>query len=134
MLDELPDQVRSRRPGAGNVGANHLSRCRARRVEPELLAVGDDAVVLRLCEAHREIARPLLEQRAARRVGIAEHRVYDDLDEVGLEGLDGIVGRGGTIEDRAWILGGRAVAWLRDRKSTRLNSSHIPLSRMPSSA
>ena len=24
--------------------------------------------------------------------------------------------------------------WLQDRKSTRLNSSHIPLSRMPSSA
>ena len=27
-----------------------------------------------------------------------------------------------------------ATYWSRDRKSTRLNSSHIPLSRMPSSA
>ena len=27
-----------------------------------------------------------------------------------------------------------STSWLRDRKSTRLNSSHIPLSRMPSSA
>ena len=25
-------------------------------------------------------------------------------------------------------------SWIKDRKSTRLNSSHIPLSRMPSSA
>ena len=29
---------------------------------------------------------------------------------------------------------GTDVIWLEDRKSTRLNSSHIPLSRMPSSA
>ena len=27
-----------------------------------------------------------------------------------------------------------SIAWRTDRKSTRLNSSHIPLSRMPSSA
>ena len=31
-------------------------------------------------------------------------------------------------------VGGKAVAEGVDRKSTRLNSSHIPLSRMPSSA
>src|ERR1051326_9465879 len=32
------------------------------------------------------------------------------------------------------FLAGRATAFSTDRKSTRLNSSHIPLSRMPSSA
>ena len=31
-------------------------------------------------------------------------------------------------------MGGGIITMLRDRKSTRLNSSHIPLSRMPSSA
>ena len=33
-------------------------------------------------------------------------------------------------------MGNKAAAWAgdKDRKSTRLNSSHIPLSRMPSSA
>ena len=35
----------------------------------------------------------------------------------------------------AWVRrGGGVEEWGRDRKSTRLNSSHIPLSRMPSSA
>ena len=39
-----------------------------------------------------------------------------------------------------WLMGReklspwREVDWSQDRKSTRLNSSHIPLSRMPSSA
>ena len=30
--------------------------------------------------------------------------------------------------------GENSIVYLKDRKSTRLNSSHIPLSRMPSSA
>src|ERR1051326_7581531 len=37
----------------------------------------------------------------------------------------------GAREDHQRVRGGELVA---DRKSTRLNSSHIPLSRMPSSA
>src|ERR1051326_6113053 len=32
------------------------------------------------------------------------------------------------------VAAGRKIRWVGDRKSTRLNSSHIPLSRMPSSA
>ena len=39
---------------------------------------------------------------------------------------------GGSLLD-LWDLGERLLEF-RDRKSTRLNSSHIPLSRMPSSA
>ena len=40
--------------------------------------------------------------------------------------------RAGNVKEEAgWICGG---VFRKDRKSTRLNSSHIPLSRMPSSA
>ena len=34
----------------------------------------------------------------------------------------------------AWVGAGEPLLYITDRKSTRLNSSHIPLSRMPSSA
>ena len=37
-------------------------------------------------------------------------------------------------KDDFWIKIKNMVPWAKDRKSTRLNSSHIPLSRMPSSA
>ena len=37
-------------------------------------------------------------------------------------------------DDATNVLDRRGCEWLADRKSTRLNSSHIPLSRMPSSA
>ena len=37
-----------------------------------------------------------------------------------------------TLPENAWAL--NTTGWVLDRKSTRLNSSHIPLSRMPSSA
>ena len=43
----------------------------------------------------------------------------------------------GNVNKRAGnlaVLGGEPVITKSDRKSTRLNSSHIPLSRMPSSA
>ena len=44
----------------------------------------------------------------------------------------GILGFGAAALDAAAVRPGERV--LEDRKSTRLNSSHIPLSRMPSSA
>src|SRR2546426_2447050 len=47
-------------------------------------------------------------QLAARRVRTADHRVEDDLDKVGGERANGLVGL--------------------DRKSTRLNSSHLVIS------
>src|SRR5207248_10237722 len=65
-----------------------------------------DAIAVWLGEPHGEVAGPPLEQLAASRVRIAEHGVFDDLGEVGLESSDGIV----------------------DRKSTRLNSSHRTIS------
>ena len=42
-------------------------------------------------------------------------------------------GKTGSGALEGW-LEGQQLKSLRDRKSTRLNSSHIPLSRMPSSA
>ena len=39
-----------------------------------------------------------------------------------------------TVQDQADITAARTASTTADRKSTRLNSSHIPLSRMPSSA
>ena len=39
-----------------------------------------------------------------------------------------------TFLDRQYTVWGQVIEGMEDRKSTRLNSSHIPLSRMPSSA
>src|SRR6267143_4009060 len=99
MLDELPDEIGARGSRAWDRRANHLSGCRARRVEPEATAVGDDAIVLGVTEAHRKIVRPPLVEPAARRVRIAEHRVLDNLDEVRREGADGVEGGGGAVEN-----------------------------------
>ena len=47
---------------------------------------------------------------------------------------DSTVELGGTKQFGAYVpINPNTIRWL-DRKSTRLNSSHIPLSRMPSSA
>ena len=46
----------------------------------------------------------------------------------------GITGIGGHNIAKELLAQGWKVHGLSDRKSTRLNSSHIPLSRMPSSA
>src|SRR5881396_2704126 len=98
MLDELSNQIGSGGAGPGDGAPNHLARCRARRVEPQPAAVGDDAVVLRIGEPHREVAGAPLVQLAPRRIGVTEHRVFDDLDEVGREGADRVEGCGGTVE------------------------------------
>ena len=39
-----------------------------------------------------------------------------------------------AVENSKWSNGAFTYCLIKDRKSTRLNSSHIPLSRMPSSA
>ena len=52
--------------------------------------------------------------------------------------VEGIASATGLRVGLKWpndlVVGGRKMAGILDRKSTRLNSSHIPLSRMPSSA
>jgi len=104
MLRELPDQIRSRAARGGNGRPDHLARRRARRIQPELFSIRHDAVALRVGEPHGEVAWPLLVELAARRVGIAEHGVVDDLGEVGLESADCVEGCGCAVEDRAGIL------------------------------
>src|SRR6266487_1875513 len=103
MFHKLPDQIRSRRTGAGDRGPNHLSRRGTGCVEPEAASVRYDAVVLRLTEPHREVVGAPLEQFAACGIGIAEHRVFDDLDEVGLERADGVERGGGAVECWPWV-------------------------------
>src|SRR6266508_1820430 len=114
MLHKLADQIRSRRAGAGDRGPNHLSGRRAGRVEPEAASVRYDAVVLRLAAPHREVVGAPLEQFAACGIGIAEHGVFHDLDEVRGEGADAIVGGRSAVENRSGILGlkvGRLECW-----------------------
>jgi len=82
---------------------------RIQAVVPEAASVGHDAVVLRLAEPHREVIGATLEQLAPCGIGIAEHRVLDDLDEVGLESPDRIERCGCAVENRCGILGGLAV-------------------------
>ena len=53
---------------------------------------------------------------------------YEILEQIGRGGF------GTTYRARAQDTGNLVVLKFPDRKSTRLNSSHIPLSRMPSSA
>ena len=55
---------------------------------------------------------------------------YDYYDSVAKVMYDGSV----IYNRQTKIIEGRSRYDWRDRKSTRLNSSHIPLSRMPSSA
>src|SRR5262245_34101390 len=42
-IHELTDEIRSGGPGFRNAAADHLAGCGARRVEPEIAPVGDDA-------------------------------------------------------------------------------------------
>ena len=60
----------------------------------------------------------------------------DVLARVVAEKLSGSLGQQVIVDNRVGGSGlvGTRAAIRRDRKSTRLNSSHIPLSRMPSSA
>ena len=61
--------------------------------------------------------------------GVAAHWAYK---EAGVKGYDGVSAN--SAYDAKIAVLRQLLAWQRDRKSTRLNSSHIPLSRMPSSA
>src|SRR5437879_13317062 len=85
MLDELPDEIGPGRPRARDRRPDDLTGRRARRVEPEAASVGDDAVVVRVGEPHREVTRAPLKQLAARRCRMADTRVVAAMDEVGLE-------------------------------------------------
>src|SRR5213592_1501246 len=99
-------------PGQVNRRANHLTRRRAWRVQPEMPSVGHDPVVLRLRESHGEVAGAPLIQSAARRIRVSDHGIVDDLDEIGLESADGIVGLRSAVENWCGILGGWAVGRL----------------------
>ena len=59
----------------------------------------------------------------------------DDLTyfRVGVQTADGAVPKS-TVTTKGDLIVGTGASTVTDRKSTRLNSSHIPLSRMPSSA
>src|SRR2546427_6782380 len=59
-LHELPDQVGTGRADLGDARPDHLAGRRARRVQPEVAAVGDDAVAFRVGKPHREAAGPHL--------------------------------------------------------------------------
>ena len=74
--------------------------------------------------------RAILEQ-----LGIPFEAVVPDFEEVGYDPHEHAVGKARSIDggDRA-VLGVDTIVRLGDRKSTRLNSSHIQKSRMPSSA
>src|SRR3989442_10171853 len=109
MLDELSDQIWPRRSRSRNRRANHLTRRRAWRVQPEVPSVGQDPVVPRLRESHGEVAGAPLIQSAARRIRISDHGILDDLDEIGREGADAVVNLARMIEDWGGILSGLAV-------------------------
>ena len=83
-------------------------------------------------------------REALQRIGAVTFSEFDDtqtrrekLARIVLDGMYQFVGlldaEGRTLEINRAALEGAGIR-LEDRKSTRLNSSHIPLSRMPSSA
>ena len=70
-------------------------------------------------------------------VGDAEPSVLDAmLNAIGYrgDGVDKVIAPGVALGYRWWRGRPGKLPCIQDRKSTRLNSSHIPLSRMPSSA
>ena len=79
---------------------------------------------------------------AAFAVGIVAARFNEDLVDALLARVQSGLGASAVKAGRVTVVrvpGSHEVPWAvqalaRDRKSTRLNSSHIPLSRMPSSA
>src|SRR2546427_534026 len=105
-LHELPDQVGTGRADLGDARPDHLAGRRARRVQPEVAAVGDDAVAFRVGKPHREAAGPHLVQPPARRVRRADHGIRDDLHEVGGQVGDRLVSLARVVEDGPGVLGG----------------------------
>ena len=91
---------------------------------------------------HKLIVKSILSAEQARAAVDAGADGIADIDEVGKPGAVGLVALDGAVGDlerarhdlRGADIGHVLVGIERDRKSTRLNSSHIPLSRMPSSA
>src|SRR5207244_1132148 len=103
-LVELPDEVRARGADLGDSRADHLTRRRARRVQPEVPAVGHDAVSLGLGEPHGKAAGPHLVQLAPRGVRCADPRILDDLHELRRERADRLVRLAGVVEDGPGVL------------------------------
>src|SRR2546422_3819087 len=103
LLHELSDQVGAGGAVFGNARADHLAGCGAGRVQPEEAAVGHDAIALGRGEPHRKTAGTHLVQPATRRVGGSDHRIRDDLNEVGRQAGDRLVGRAGAVQDRPGV-------------------------------
>src|SRR2546425_5175539 len=106
MFHELADQVGPRRADGRDLGADHLARRGARRVQPQVAPVRHDTVSLGNGEPHREAAGPHLVELAAGRVGCPDERVLHDLDEIGRQRAGRLVGGARTVQDRPRILGG----------------------------
>src|SRR5439155_14846996 len=99
LLHKLPDEIGAGGAVLGNAGPDHLAGRRARRVQPEEATVRHDAIALGRAEPHGEAAGTHLVQPAPRRVRRADHRIRDDLDEVGGEARDRLVGLARAVED-----------------------------------
>ena len=101
------------------------------------LSVADQLVISILPNAAKEALLPLAERAALLRAVVASE-LTDLADRISIRTDADLAVRiaadaGATLIVRGLRAGSDFEAEL-DRKSTRLNSSHIPLSRMPSSA
>src|SRR5229473_4831971 len=103
LLHELSDQVGAGAAVFRNARANHLAGCGTGRVQPQEPAVGHDAIAFGRGEPHRKTAGTHLVEPATRRVGGSDHRIRDDLNEVGGQAGDRLVGRTGAVQDRPGV-------------------------------
>src|SRR5438034_10866672 len=98
-------QIRTGGAVLGDAGPDHLAGRGARRVEPEEATVGHDAITFGGGEPHRKTTGAHLVQPATRRVGGTDHRIRNDLDELGGEARDRLVGGTGAVEDQPGVGG-----------------------------
>ena len=129
-----------------SIGAPRLTHLDARR-QPAMVDVGSKSVTHRIAEAEARVHLPAAVTRALRSSGHRTRKgpVFDTAI------IAGTMAAKRTAElipfchtlalercdvniDFKTAGAGRGLAIVRDRKSTRLNSSHLPTSRMPSSA
>ena len=126
IVEHNPDKFRIVGLAAGsNV---EVLAAQVRQFRPEIVAIGNERKLSEFKDAIADLDyHPIVVAGESGTIGVA---AYGDAQSV----VTGIVGFAGLLPTIAAIKAGKDIALAKDRKSTRLNSSHHAISRMPSSA
>ena len=136
IIDQLPGEsiLYVGDTARGPYGPRPLAEVRefALEIMDKLVASGVKAIVIACNTASSAMLRDARERYSIPVIEVIQPAVRRAVS-ASKTGRIGVIGTNATIESGAYLDAFAAAPHL-DRKSTRLNSSHIPLSRMPSSA